>query len=145
MDMDIMYMNFWVALPQVRTLPCSASEELCVSPVSAGCRFLAAGRRDSGVPATRLARPPLAVPPAQNIPVSSTPGNFADGITCVFQGINQANDTGCESAGWKLVIFLGNNILYNILILRVIAKGSAVIMFAASALSVPISLFAFCT
>eukprot|EP01104_Vermistella_antarctica_P012324 TRINITY_DN354_c0_g2_i2.p1 TRINITY_DN354_c0_g2~~TRINITY_DN354_c0_g2_i2.p1 ORF type:complete len:432 (+),score=87.27 TRINITY_DN354_c0_g2_i2:170-1465(+) len=89
---------------------------------------------------------PLLVWGLQDIPLEEIPTNLWHGALCVFQGkdFGTADSCGsCEDAWWKALVYICVNIVYNLSILKVMQLGSTVIMYVASTLSIPLSLFIF--
>lgn len=88
--------------------------------------------------------PIVAVLPAEygGVPFSDIPSNLLGFCKC-FVGINTQADDDCKLAGLFTVGYLMANIVYNIVILAIIKYISAVLLYVASAVIMPVANFAF--
>ena len=69
---------------------------------------------------------------------------LSDGFQC-FLGTNprDPSDTGCVDSAWLLMSYIIINFIYNIMMLAITKKGSAVLLVTSQALSLPITNIAF--
>eukprot|EP01104_Vermistella_antarctica_P014709 TRINITY_DN4681_c0_g1_i1.p1 TRINITY_DN4681_c0_g1~~TRINITY_DN4681_c0_g1_i1.p1 ORF type:complete len:417 (-),score=58.49 TRINITY_DN4681_c0_g1_i1:103-1353(-) len=113
-EMDVYYLNGWVALFQF---------------------------------AFGMLLAPAFVKELQGLSWDEIPANFLNGFLCFATGKNSEGDDNvcgnCSEAWWKVSVYIAINLIYNLSILKVMQLGSTVVMFIATTLSVPLSLFIF--
>mmetsp|Transcript_8447 Transcript_8447/g.12591 ORF Transcript_8447/g.12591 Transcript_8447/m.12591 type:complete len:546 (+) Transcript_8447:183-1820(+) len=87
--------------------------------------------------------PMLSLPSLGGLSYEQMTSQLSDGYTC-FTGVNPHDSNGnCSSAAFYLMAYILVNFFYNILLLAITKRGSAVLLVMSQALSLPLTNIAF--